>query len=116
MTSMTAVISSSAVEVARSSTVVSASGAVTAAVTSTSVTAANSVVDVQDNLSTNREIEVRAGITGEEFDLTGKLGTSEEDNLDTVSITGKAAIAVDNPDEFDAFDDSDNICLALGTE
>ena len=47
----------------------------------------DSVVDVQDNLSANLEIKEASRVTSEELDLSRNFDTSEENELNTISVT-----------------------------
>lgn len=76
---------------------------------SRSVSATNGVVDVQDNLSANLEIEEASGVTSKELNFSRHFGTSEEDEFNTVPVTSKATVVVDNPDKFDALNDRDDL-------
>jgi len=68
-------------------------------------------------LSTDLKIEETSGISSEELDLPGHLGAGEEHKFDTVTVTTKTAIGVDDPNEFDALDDGDNLSgLSRGSE
>jgi len=75
------------------------------------------VVDVQHNLSADLKIKETSGISSEELDLPGHLGTGEEHKFNTVTVTTKTAIGVDDPNEFDALDNGDNCSgLSRGSE
>lgn len=75
---------------------------------------ADGVVDVQDNLSANLEIEEARRVTSKQLNLPRDFSTGEEDKLDTISVTGQTSIIIDNPDEFDGFNNRDDLCGLLG--
>jgi hypothetical protein len=68
----------------------------------------DSVVDVQDDLSADLEIKEASRVTSEELDLSRDFGTSEENKLNTVSVTSETSVVVDDPDKFDALDNGDD--------
>ena len=68
----------------------------------------DSVVDVQDNLSADLEIKEASRVTSKELDLSRDFGTSEENKLNTVSVTSETSVVVDDPDKFDALDNGDD--------
>ena len=80
---------------------------------SRSMSTADGVVDVQNDLRANLEIEEARRVTSKELNLSRDFSTGEKDKLDTISITGETSIVIDNPDEFDGFNNRDDLCGLL---
>lgn len=80
------------------------------------MTPTNRVVDIQHNLSTNRQIKERSRITSKQLNLSLNLSANEEDKLHTITITSETAIAIDDPNDLKIFDDGDDLGIALRTK
>lgn len=78
------------------------------------MSSANGVIDVQHDLSANLEIEETRRVPSEQLNLSRDFGTSEEDKLDTISVTGETPVVIDNPDKFDAFNNRNDLGGLLG--
>lgn len=73
------------------------------------VSAANCVVDIENNLSANRDIKEGRRISSEKLNCARNLSASVEDNLNTVSVAGKGPIIIGDPDDLERFDDGDDL-------
>jgi hypothetical protein len=85
-------------------------------VSTRSMAAGVDIVDVEDDLSADTEIEESSRVTSEELCFSNNFGASEEDELNTVSVTTETAVIVDDPNDTEIFDDRNDFRGILRSE